>query len=142
MLFRELQGAILILREYPAAQTVAAVIRQTHRVFVIFRADDRRDGPKDFIVKRRHTGFEVGQNGCGIIGPRTVRDLATAQHLGPFINAFFHLIAHGLELVLAGQRAQLNVFVGRITHIDLFHLGDEGIDKGVMDLIGDNKAFR
>ena len=42
---------------------------------------------------------------------------------------------------MTGQWAQLNVFVGRITHIDLFHLGDEGIDKGVMHLIGDNKAF-
>merc|ERR1711974_36123 len=65
MLSRELQGAVLVLREYPAAQTVAAVIRETHRVFIILCTDDRRDGSEDFIVKRRHTGFESDRTVAG-----------------------------------------------------------------------------
>ena len=130
-----------IRAEDAAAQTIAAVIGNAHRVFVILRPDNRGDGSEDFIVIGWHARLDLGQYGCGIIGTCAVGHFATAKHLGALLNTLFHLIADGFELLLARQRPEFGVFVHRIAHRDRLHRIDIGTHESVVILLGHDETL-
>ena len=110
----QLQRAFFVLGKYAAAQTIAALVRDAHGIFVVSGADHSGHRSKDFIVIGGHTGGDVDQHSGRIIGTDAIRRFSAAKCFGPLGNAIVDLSRDGIELAFARQWAKLAAIVGGI----------------------------
>ena len=122
------------------AETEVGVVGDAHGIVVVAGAEDTRGRAEQFFDIGRHAGFDMIEDGRGVMRGALPRR-AAEQQLRTGSDAALHLIVDFIAQIGACHRCQRGRRVGRITNHKLACGFDKARDESISDSRGDDEAL-
>ncbi len=127
-----------VARENGRGQAVVHVVRDFERFVERLERNQRNHGAENFLLADSHRGIAIGKNGRLVepaVGMSAIREaVAAGRELCMFGHADFHVIHHGLELLLVDARPHFNGGIEAVAHFKGLGARDKFLQKFPIDL--------
>src|SRR5699024_420202 len=134
-------GMCFVAGENAAAKAIAGIIGDTNRLLFVLHPDQRGDRAEQLLVIGRHARCDVFQHSGRIEETNTVRHCAAERAARALFDRARDLIMQGRAQVLARDRAEAGIRIGRIAVLNLAHVFNIGIAELLVHRIDHDEAL-